>query len=1347
MVKADRQKREQEARNYEKFIERQVGHAVRPYRADGYVNLLNRYGTSRDTTEQYRFENEEAVPDETLVQFYEGNGMFAKIIDAPADECVKHGFELDGVTDEKIIRFYQDGLGELEWEENISTAIKWARLFGGSIAVMLINDGRGLDEPLDWDNIKSIDDIRVYDRSLIQPDYSSMFEYDADDPFRTRGSRLGMPEYYDVFSKWGNFRVHDSRCLVFQNGTLPENCTNSTYQLWGMPEYVRIQRAIRDAEVAHGSAVKLLDRSVQAIYKMKDLAAELATEEGEDRVLRRLQTIDMARGLLNSITIDSEGEEYDFRQFSYTGVAQVIDTTCNYLSAVTNIPQTILFGRSPAGMNATGHGDLENWYSYVERMQRRMVKKNLRYLLSVLFQAGVATGEVDEVPEIDIKFNPLWTFTDQEQAALEQQKASTEQVRAQTAQLYVDMQAIDPSEVRQKLADSADFDIETMLDDYTEEELEENAPKGEEGGEDPMAAMMGGMGGGGPEGAPEGAPGGAPPEMPGGAPQPPEKVSAAEGNEEPDGNAPIAAPDATRLPEDMGDKPQKKEVDQIDSDTEETERSEEAEESKHDNDAKKYGGVGVIVIQDGKVLCARRHNDTGYGLICGPGGSIEGEETAEEAAIREAQEEFGITPLDIFPLGTCDEQVDGSKPMVFVCTRYGGTIECGDLEMVNPRFLTLEALWKAKDDLFVPFRNSLYLLGDKMGFEFDRGEPEEETRFEGDNEPPFYENGLLTGKDLMKQFTHARVKYRNDRKEMKRSFSKASFDGVSGRARVGAQGIDRNDDENWITINGTHVEVDKNSGQVTKGPSALSRNSKLLKKGKDWANKLSKEEKTAIRRITGGSIKSTDVAEKMNNDLRKHGMPTTTGGNKCYDMAKECIDRFEVEEPITVYRGATSTLLGKRGMTIDEIRGCVGITVGDHAFMSASLKPDSYDFQQITYEIKVPSGKGIGAYVADVSKSPEEEEFLFGPHSTYKVMGVKEKDSRIHVLLEWQKEKLDSFWSGAHYKDYLSQQVEKKKQSDRNDDENWKTINGTHVEIDKSTGEMTKGPQALKEVNKKRIQGTKESAPKGTGSSSTDWKNIVKSKREEHKAMKPAKKALLLNDLYGVEDGDLKYEQILEAFQAEDGSLDKMVDDYYDIMEKNGDPTPTKATADQRRDFSSIVSKEYGGKWNDARLGEMQKDTGFTGEEANQVFDALSTWVGNNWESADKNKLDAFVEAAPAYQGTMFRGLHFEPGDGSFEEFMEKVKRGGTMTMNGPASWSSDDFVARTYAHMGDHTYDSVMIRCIKNRTSTPIGYLNRMGEEEVLSSSKAGWTVLDVVEYDDRGGRKAVITVIEQGE
>ena len=335
----------------EKLIEKQTGHAVRPLRGDnpfnqdGFVNLLTNYGTARDSSEHYFYESEDPIMDDELERFYEGNGLFARIIDLPAEEAIKHGFEIKDLADGEVKDFYTECLDELDWEENAMLGLKWARLFGGSIGVMLIDDGRGLEEPLDWSAIKSIDDIRIYDRSLIVPDYSTVNKYESRDPFNVRGSRLGLPETYMVTSKYGTFTVHDSRCLVFQNGVLPERSVNSIYEMWGLPEYIRIHRAVRDVEVAHGMAPKMLDRSIQAIYKMNNLAMEMATEDGEENILRRLQIIDLARGLLNSIVLDAEGEDYDFKSFSFTGVSDVINTTCNYLSALTNIPQTVLFGR------------------------------------------------------------------------------------------------------------------------------------------------------------------------------------------------------------------------------------------------------------------------------------------------------------------------------------------------------------------------------------------------------------------------------------------------------------------------------------------------------------------------------------------------------------------------------------------------------------------------------------------------------------------------------------------------------------------------------------------------------------------------------------------------------------------------------------------------------------------------------------------------------------------------------------------------------------------------------------------------------------------------------------------
>lgn len=666
---------------YADIIMKQTGKAVRPFRQDGWVNLLNKYGTSKDTSEQYHFVEEAAVPDDLLETIYEGNGLFARIIDTPAEEAVKYGFKLKNVNDHCIEDFYVAALDELDWIEVATTGIKWARLFGGALAVMLINDGRQLSEPVDWRNIRSIDDIRVYDRSLIQPDYSSIYSYDPRDPFGSRGSRLGKPEYYTISSVYGTFTVHESRCLEFCNGVLPERASSNIYQLWGMPEYVRINRAIRDAEVAHGSAVKMLDRSVQPVYKMKDLAIELASDEGENRVLKRLQAIDLARGMMNTLVVDNDGEEYDFRTFQFAGVSDVVDVTCNYLSALTCIPQTILFGRAISGMSSADNTTMENYYNMVDRIRRRMLRPNLRYLLSVIFQAGVATGEIDKVPPINIEFDSLWSMTESEQADLELKKAQIRQTNAATSMTYMDQQVISGPEVRKSLIKAGDFEIDTTFDDddMSEEEMNELVEKIESNGG--FAPSSG-------------------------------------------GDSPDAAPAATKLPQDMTSEETASATTASNESVQEPSTSPENQEYDDEdintNHELNYGSVGVLVIKDGKILVGIRNHDSGNGLICGPGGHIEKGETPEFAAARETSEEFGIIPNELIFIGRGEAEPEGGlEPYLYLCTDFDGVPKTDGDEMTDEAFLSLDELEKAAASLFAPFAYSLKVLKEELGFRVD----------------------------------------------------------------------------------------------------------------------------------------------------------------------------------------------------------------------------------------------------------------------------------------------------------------------------------------------------------------------------------------------------------------------------------------------------------------------------------------------------------------------------------------------------------------------------------------------------------------------------------------------------
>lgn len=634
-------------------ILRRKNGAVRPHREDGYVNLLNKYGTKQDNSEAYKFEREPVIPDMQLTGLYEGNGLFSKIIDTPAEEALKHGFDLNLKSDE-LNAFVEDALDDLEWEERAATAIKWARLYGGALIVMLIDDGRGLEEPVDWEHIRSIDELRVYERSIVQPDYASLYQQDyGGKGVGNRVSKFGQPEYYYVSSIYGSFKVHESRCLVFRNGVLPEQTSNATYLFWGMPEYVRIRRALRETVTAHTDSVKLLERSVQAIYSMKGLATLLTTDDGENQVLKRLQLVDTSRGLLNSIAIDSEGEQYDFKTFQFSGVKDVIDATCNMLSALTNIPQTILFGRSPAGMNATGDSDFESYYNFVEKIQRLMLKRNLRTLLDVVFRAGIASGDVAEEPDYKLEFKPLWSLSDTEQAAVDQTKAQTALVKAQTAQAYVDMQALDPTEVRRRLASDEEFDVEDIISEDDEDDLLQSLLGTEPSAMSDVEAAQKNI----------------------------EQGQAPGGEEQSATVAPTATPPTTN-------------ADATDTDY----------------------GVGVLVVQDGRFLCGTRLKG---GSVGGPGGHIEAGESPEDAAIRETQEEFGITPKDLMPVAFLSDLKPPYCPShVFLCTDFDGSIRCADGEMTSPGFITAEKVAELStqnpERLFPPFAQSITALLDVL---------------------------------------------------------------------------------------------------------------------------------------------------------------------------------------------------------------------------------------------------------------------------------------------------------------------------------------------------------------------------------------------------------------------------------------------------------------------------------------------------------------------------------------------------------------------------------------------------------------------------------------------------------
>ena len=120
-------------------------------------------------------------------------------------------------------------------------------------------------------------------------------------------------------------------------------------------------------------------------------------------------------------------------------------------------------------------------------------------------------------------------------------------------------------------------------------------------------------------------------------------------------------------------------------------------------------GCGVLVLQGGKVLCGTRIERGGKGQICGAGGHVEHGENPQQAAIREAKEEFNIICEELEFLGVQDGGEKYGKSAVFLCRKFYGEPKTDEVEMTEPRWADPS---KLKENLFPPFEQSLEFLAE-----------------------------------------------------------------------------------------------------------------------------------------------------------------------------------------------------------------------------------------------------------------------------------------------------------------------------------------------------------------------------------------------------------------------------------------------------------------------------------------------------------------------------------------------------------------------------------------------------------------------------------------------------------
>lgn len=405
--------------------------------SDGYSNAAAFLGESSPLLSSGTFVRTSLTADtELLTSAYRTSWLAKRIIDMPSEDMTRAWYTLATSLPDEDLRLLQRLEARHSVKQEITNAIRWARLYGGSIALMVIRGEEDrLDTPLDYDTLlpDCFQGLLVIDRAQgISP--SLELVDDLDDP------DFGLPAYYSVslnLDTPSTVRIHHSRVLRFIGRELPR-LEEERENHWGASELEHIWEELQKRSATSANIAQLIFQANITTLKISDFGETLATGSEQQR-----QAITSTVALENryrtsyGLQIMSKDDAMENHPYSFAGLPEIYELFMMDMAGASEIPATRLFGRSPQGFNATGESDLKNYYEMISQLQERFLRPALEKLLPVM--AVSVWGTVPK--DLDIVFSPVMATGAEERADL-MEKLSTPVIAAFQANLISRADAI-----------------------------------------------------------------------------------------------------------------------------------------------------------------------------------------------------------------------------------------------------------------------------------------------------------------------------------------------------------------------------------------------------------------------------------------------------------------------------------------------------------------------------------------------------------------------------------------------------------------------------------------------------------------------------------------------------------------------------------------------------------------------------------------------------------------------------------------------------------------------------------------------------------------------------------------
>jgi phage-related protein (TIGR01555 family) len=385
--------------------------------ADSYQNFAQQLGigtSSSLSSSSYGFNPISRI--RILLEWiHRGSWLGGVAVDLVAEDMTRAGVTITGEMDPGDMSKIERSMLVMGVWNKICDTIKWARLYGGCLAYIMI-DGQNPSTPLRVESIGkgSFKGLLVLDRWMVEPSLNDLVTI--------LGPDIGMPKFYTVTADGlPRMKIHYSRVLRLEGISLPYN-QRLQENLWGISVIERLYDRMVMFDSATTGAAQLLYKSYIRTYAIENLREIIAAGgKAMDGLLAMVNFMRQTQGQEGITLIDSKDEFKVNTSNAFTGIGDALVHFGEQLAGALQIPLVRLFGQSPVGLNATGESDLRTYYDGIRQQQ----VKTLDVPVTNIYTACTRSLGIAIPPDFGIEFNPLWQLKDEERASVAQTVTAT----------------------------------------------------------------------------------------------------------------------------------------------------------------------------------------------------------------------------------------------------------------------------------------------------------------------------------------------------------------------------------------------------------------------------------------------------------------------------------------------------------------------------------------------------------------------------------------------------------------------------------------------------------------------------------------------------------------------------------------------------------------------------------------------------------------------------------------------------------------------------------------------------------------------------------------------------------